>query len=118
MPDFSSNYSLSVSTIPAPTSSVSRCVLRKADMTFPQTGSSPRWHRSMALLCDAIRASDEAYIFDNSTSGIIESAPRLVFTWRYIEELSTVTHREFPPIPGWVQRYVMEPLRKGKWRRE
>ena len=72
----------------------------------------------MALLNDAIRASDEAHIFDNSAAGIIESGPRLVFVWRYVRELSMATHREFPPIPGWVQRYVLEPLRKAKWRPE
>jgi predicted ABC-type ATPase len=103
-----------------PLTNIERVALRVAQggHDVPADRIVPRWHRSMALLYDAIRASAEAYIFDNSAAGIIESGPRLVFVWRYVRELSMATHREFPPIPGWVQRYVLEPLRKAKWRPE
>lgn len=68
----------------------------------------------MALLHDAILASDDAYVFDNSAPGMLEAGARLVFFWRYMEELSMATHQEFPPIPAWVNRYVLEPLlRRG-----
>jgi predicted ABC-type ATPase len=103
-----------------PRTNIERVALRVAQggHDVPTDRIIPRWHRSMALLHDAIRASDEAYVFDNSASGLVESAPRLVFIWRYTEQLAQGTHREFPPIPGWVERYVLEPLRKSKWRPE
>jgi predicted ABC-type ATPase len=99
-------------TIDDPRTNIERVSLRVAQggHDVPADRIVPRWHRSMALLYNAIRASDEAYVFDNSAAGIIDSGPRLVYVWKYMEELSTATHREFSPIPSWLERYVLEPL--------
>jgi hypothetical protein len=104
-----------------PRTNIERVALRVAQggHDVPADRIVPRWRRSMGLLYDAIRASDDAYIFDNSAPGPVESGPQLVFFWRYMEELSMATHQQFPPIPPWVNRYVLAPLfRRGKWPRE
>jgi predicted ABC-type ATPase len=94
-----------------PRTNVERVALRVAQggHSVPTERIAPRWFRSMGLLCDAIRASDDAYVFDNSATGPLAGGPRLVFFWRYAEELSMATYQEFAPIPDWVDRYVLEP---------
>ena len=84
-----------------PRTNIERVALRVAQggHDVPANRIVPRWRRSMALLYDAIRASDDAYIFDNGAPGTLEGGPRLVFFRRYMEELSMATHQEFPPIP-------------------
>jgi predicted ABC-type ATPase len=94
-----------------PRTNVERVALRVAQggHDVPIARIAPRWFRSMGLLYDAIRASDDAYLFDNSATGPTAVGPRLVFFWRHAEELSMATYQEFPPIPDWVERYVLKP---------
>jgi predicted ABC-type ATPase len=65
-----------------------------------------RWHRTMGFLDQAIRASDEAFIFDNSASGPELAFPRLVLhtTSRPEGIVRDVLTRS---IPDWVKHYAL-----------
>lgn len=99
-----------------PRTNVERVALRVAQggHGVPTDRIAARWFRSMALLYEAIRSSDDAFIFDNSAAGIGDASPRLVFFWRFMEEWSFAHIQEFPPVPDWVSRYVLKPLRGNR----
>lgn len=64
----------------------------------------------MRLLHEAIRSSDQSYIFDNSTAGKIETVPRLVFH-RAAPQTGRLPQYELVGAPSaWVTRFVLEPL--------
>jgi hypothetical protein len=63
----------------------------------------------MALLQHAIKASDDALVFDNSATAPFVGGPRLVF--RRTRAADDVEIRQFAPIPDWVGHYVLGPLR-------
>ena len=72
-----------------------------------------RWSRTMGLLHEAVRAADDALIFDNSIAsvpGILEGSPRLVFRRTIHEARRLPKSEQFRPLPEWVQHFVLEPL--------
>jgi predicted ABC-type ATPase len=93
-----------------PQISIDRVALRVAQggHDVPTDRIGPRWFRTMGQLCAAIQRSDRAFVFDNTPAGI---DLELVFVWEASSDGPKV--RWFPPIPDWVRRYVMEPL-KGR----
>ena len=92
-----------------PQISADRVALRVAQggHDVPRDRIAPRWFRTMSQLFDAIQASDRAFVFDNTPSGI-DVGRRLVFAWEASMERPRIEW--FPPVPGWVRRYVLEPL--------
>jgi replicative DNA helicase len=69
-----------------------------------------RWGRTMRFLHEAIRAVDDALIFDNSIAGFIGGGPRLVFRRSLHKTRNLPQSEQFPPLPEWVQEFVLEPL--------
>src|SRR5262249_18694599 len=92
-----------------PQISVERVALRVAQSghDVPTDRIAPRWFRTMSQLSAAIQASDKAFVFDNTSVGI-DVGRRLVFVWEASSGGPKI--RSFPPIPGWIRRYVLEPL--------
>jgi replicative DNA helicase len=95
-----------------PQTNVERVALRVAQggHNVPTEKIRERWLRTMNLLQQAIRASDQSYIFDNSAVGTIDTIPRLVFR-RTTSQTGRLPQSEmigYPP--GWVQRFVLSPL--------
>ena len=68
-----------------------------------------RWKRTMALLPTAIRAADEAYVFDNSSTRNVGITPRLVFR-RSVKTRALPQTQQSPPMPEWVRIYVLQAL--------
>jgi replicative DNA helicase len=95
-----------------PQTNIERVALRVAQggHDVPNEKIKDRWLRTMTLLQQAIRSSDQSYIFDNSTVGTIDTVPRLVFR-RGASRAGHLPPSEMighPPI--WVQRFVLDPL--------
>jgi predicted ABC-type ATPase len=92
-----------------PQLSVERVALRVAQggHDVPTEKIIARWSRSMELLSSAIQATDQASVFDNSAVGIADVG-RLAFHWSLEAGLPEI--QQFPPVPNWVRRYVLEPL--------
>jgi len=94
-----------------PRTNVERVALRVAQggHDVPEDRIVARWHRTMALLADAVELSDRSFVFDNSESGSPVRGPRLVAA------LSTapgwlVVEKTVAPIPGWVRRFLLDRL--------
>ncbi len=67
----------------------------------PESKIVERYHRTMSMLPDAIRAADRAFIFDNSALQISAATGlRLVAVIRKGEEGFLV--RTISPVPDWV----------------
>ncbi|MGY3616853.1 DnaB-like helicase C-terminal domain-containing protein [Bradyrhizobium sp. USDA 10063] len=95
-----------------PQTNVERVALRVAQggHDVPKEKIRDRWLRTMTLLQQAIRSSDQSYIFDNSIVGTIDAVPRLVFR-RDASRAGHLPQSEMigrPPL--WVQRFVLGPL--------
>jgi predicted ABC-type ATPase len=92
-----------------PQLSVERVALRVAQggHDVPTDKIIARWSRSMELLSSAIRSADEASVFDNSAAGNVDLR-RLIIHSRLEAGLPKI--QQFPPMPNWVRRYVLEPL--------
>ncbi|MGC2778468.1 MAG: zeta toxin family protein [Bradyrhizobium sp.] len=92
-----------------PQTNVDRVALRVAQggHDVPEDRTVARWGRTMALLHQAISASDRARVFDNSSTALFFGGPRLVLgsDLRSDGQRATV---EYPPIPGWVRHYVLD----------
>ena len=69
-----------------------------------------RWDRAMGLVHEAIRAVDDALIFDNSLAGFVDSGPRLVFRRKILRSRNLPQSDQYPPIPNWVRHYILDPL--------
>lgn len=67
----------------------------------PEDKIIERYFRSLDLLVDAIRLSDRAYIFDNSSQNRI-----------WLAEVTDGTELEFKTdlVPHWFEAYVLERL--------
>ncbi|WFU82639.1 DnaB-like helicase C-terminal domain-containing protein [Bradyrhizobium sp. CIAT3101] len=95
-----------------PQTNVERVALRVSlgGHSVPDEKVRGRWFRTMRLLHEAIRSSDQSYIFDNSTAGKIETIPRLVFH-RTASRTGRLPQYELVGTPpAWVTRFVLEPL--------
>jgi hypothetical protein len=95
-----------------PQTNIERVALRVAQggHDVPTQKIRDRWLRTMTLLQQAIRSSDQSYVFDNSTVGTIDTVPRLVFRRGasragHLPQSEMIGH---PPI--WLQRFVLDPL--------
>lgn len=95
-----------------PNTNVERVALRVAQggHSVPEDKIRSRWKRTMEQLHEAVRSTDEAFIFDNSAVGTIDSAPRLVFRRSFIQKRNLPRHEQYPPVPTWVRHYVLAPL--------
>jgi predicted ABC-type ATPase len=96
-----------------PKTSVERVALRvrQGGHDVPEDRIINRWKRTMDQLQEAIRSTDKTFVFDNSAAGTISAVPRLVFRRIFVQSLPV--HEQYPPIPDWVQYYVLEPLGIG-----
>jgi replicative DNA helicase len=95
-----------------PQTNIERVALRVAQggHDVPNEKIRDRWLRTMTLLQQAIRSSDQSYVFDNSIVGTIGTVPRLVFR-RGASRAGYLPQSEMigrPPV--WVQRFVLDPL--------
>jgi predicted ABC-type ATPase len=95
-----------------PQTNIERVALRVAQggHDVPTDRIVPRWMRTMALLGDAIRASDRTFLFDNSAAGNIDAGPRLVFTSERGADARFEPRLRVNPQPDWVRRYALDPL--------
>lgn len=69
----------------------------------PQDKIVERYHRSLALLLDAIKLTNRAYIFDNSDDARSQ-------TWLAEITRGTDLELKIDVIPAWFQREVLEKL--------
>ena len=94
-----------------PRTNVERVALRVAQggHDVPEDRIVARWHRVMELLYEATMAPHTAFVFDNSASGHAAAGPRLVLLTS-TKERGLPQSQVFPPIPAWVQRYILDPL--------
>lgn len=72
----------------------------------PEDRIVKRYHRSLALLLDAIRHSNRAYIFDNST----DNADRR-HTWLAEITDSRTLELKTDRIPAWFKRAVLDRIK-------
>ena len=100
-----------------PNTSVERVALRvvQGGHDVPRDRIIARWHRTMGFLHQAIKAADQAFVFDNSAAGHVDIGPRLVLLCRSTQEatpskVAGIEIRQFPPIPDWVRQYALYPL--------
>jgi predicted ABC-type ATPase len=95
-----------------PQTNIERVALRVAQggHDVPKDRIVARWFRTMEQLSAAVRSSDRAFVFDNSSVGSIDTARRLVIDWRLEGECVAPEIRQFPPIPSWVRRYLLNSL--------
>jgi predicted ABC-type ATPase len=68
-----------------------------------------RWHRTMALLHRAIKASDRSFLFDNSAARV-HGNPTLVFMSELGAEGRFESGLQVSPPPDWLRQYVLDPL--------
>jgi predicted ABC-type ATPase len=75
--------------------------VRSGGHTVPEDKIISRYYRSLDLLTAAIRASNRAYIFDNSTKNRI-----------WLAEITDGSSLEMktPEITGWFKRYILDRL--------
>lgn len=94
-----------------PRTNVDRVALRVAQggHDVPADRIIARWHRTMVLLADAVRTADRALVFDNSESGPLLKAPRLVAEIETSQQAGFVD-RQFAPIPEWVRHFLFDKL--------
>ncbi|MGY4253689.1 putative ABC-type ATPase [Bradyrhizobium sp. USDA 4516] len=95
-----------------PRTNIDRVALRvsQGGHNVPNEKIVNRWQRTMLLLQQAIRSSDQSYVFDNSIAGTVDVVPRLVFR-RDASRSGHLPQSEMigrPPL--WVQHYVLGPL--------
>jgi len=98
-----------------PRTNIERVALRVAQggHPVPEDRIVNRWKRSMGFLAAAIRASDRAFIFDNSAAGIIDIGPRLILHgewWFDARDPPTLHLERLGPVPQWVRDYVLRPF--------
>ena len=95
-----------------PQTNIERVALRVAQggHDVPTDRIAPRWNRTMALLGEAIKASDRSFLFDNSAAGHVDAGPRLVFTTQRGQDGRLETSLRVTPPPNWVRRYALDPL--------
>jgi predicted ABC-type ATPase len=95
-----------------PRTNVERVALRVAQggHDVPEDRIVARWKRTMELLHEAVRAADQALIFDNSAAGHVQPGPRMVLGCENAANLEPIRFQRFPPIPEWVSDYVLDPL--------
>jgi predicted ABC-type ATPase len=95
-----------------PRTNIERVALRVAEggHDVPEDRITARWHRTMQFLHQAIEASDEAFVFDNSVTRPFAGGPRLVFRRSYSTARRDLEIQQFAPVPSWVRRYVLDPL--------
>jgi len=98
-----------------PQTNIERVALRVAQggHDVPREKIISRWARTMEYLSEAIRSADQAFVFDNSIAGFVAAGPRLVFRRSFIQKRNLPRSEQFPPIPDWVRRFVIEPLGIG-----
>jgi hypothetical protein len=65
----------------------------------------------MTLLADAIRASDVAFLFDNSAPATGPDGMRLVAEHRAGRPDSAGSWRIVAPVPVWIKLHALAPLR-------
>ncbi len=95
-----------------PQTNVERVALRVAQggHDVPTEKIRERWLRTMNLLQQAIRSSDQAYIFDNSVVGTIDTIPRLAFQRTALQSGRLPQSEMIGYPPTWLQRFVLDPL--------
>ena len=93
-----------------PNTNVERVALRVAQggHAVPEDRIVARWGRTMELLHRAIGSAHRAFVFDNSAAGQLHHRPRLVFSSDCNDEGTITRGQQFPPLPDWVRRYVVE----------
>ncbi len=69
----------------------------------PEDKIAPRYHRSLALLPDAVRATNRAYIFDNSGG-------RGEHTWLAEITDGRTLDLKTNPVPAWLKRALLDPF--------
>jgi replicative DNA helicase len=95
-----------------PETNIERVALRVAlgGHPVPDDKVRSRWLRTMMLLQQAIRSSDHSFIFDNSTVGIVDPVPRLVFK-RSATRSGRLPQYELIGTPtAWIKRFVLDPI--------
>jgi predicted ABC-type ATPase len=94
-----------------PRANVARVASRVAQggHDVPEDRIIARWHRTMGMLAEAIRAADSALVFDNTDSGANAAGPRLIveFDGRPSGPVASAWHA---PIPEWVRHFAFDPL--------
>jgi predicted ABC-type ATPase len=96
-----------------PQTNIERVRLRVAQggHAVPDDKVRDRWHRTMVLLQHAIRSSDHAYIFDNSSVGTVDAVPRLIFHRKATQSGRLPQYELFGPRPpDWITRFVLNPI--------
>jgi replicative DNA helicase len=95
-----------------PKTNIERVALRVAQggHAVPDDKVRDRWLRTMLLLQQAVRASDRAYIFDNSAAGTVDSVPRLVFYRNATRSGRLPQYETFGTPPAWVTRFALDPI--------
>jgi predicted ABC-type ATPase len=95
-----------------PQTNIERVALRVAQggHDVPADRIVSRWKRTMALLGDAIRASDRSFVFDNSAAGNVDVGPRLIFTLELGKDGRIEPRLRVNPPPDWVRTYALDPL--------
>ncbi len=95
-----------------PQTNIERVALRVAQggHDVPTDRIVPRWNRTMALLGDAIKASDRSFLFDNSAAGHVDAGPKLVFTTEWGKDGRWEPNLRVNQPPNWVRRYALDPL--------
>lgn len=98
-----------------PQTNIERVALRVAQggHDVPEDKIATRWKRTMGQLSEAIRSSDQVFVFDNSAAGTVETIPRLVFRRSPTKGGHRPWSEHHPPVPNWVQQYVLTPLGIG-----
>lgn len=94
-----------------PRTNVDRVAFRVAQggHDVPQDRIIARWHRTMALLADAVSTADQAFVFDNSHGTPLSKGPRLVAQVHTTRQGQFVD-RQFAPIPNWVRYFLFDKL--------
>lgn len=72
-----------------------------------------RWYRTMELLNQAITVADRTLLFDNSAAAQFWGGIQLVFVYDSMISWEIRLRQHFPPVPTWVQEYVLKRLNIG-----
>jgi predicted ABC-type ATPase len=95
-----------------PQTNVDRVSLRVAQGGHDVPGERivSRWHRTMALLPEALRAADRSFLFDNSAAGIVDAGPKLVLSLERSAQHGFEPNLRTKTPPDWLRRYALAPL--------